>query len=430
MPKKRMSNSRFLSLVGLLVVVAVHLAPTPASALTQTTSDPTDAPSGPQGKTDLRSVTWDVGAATTSLTLSVDESTYDTDLRAELGLHVLIDTDRDGRADAEIVGTRDANGVAMDMMLRTLDRTESTADCQDLTGNGAGDQGTVASTIADGLETFAFTFETDAIPGGLSHFRWAAFGQSPGATASDGPWDYVPDAANPDPAAANPGDRRCNPAKGGLRLDVAAGIDLRATCPGYEIDIRNQVVGTAGVDTLAGTSDADIVCGLGGADTISGLGGSDVLLGGSGNDRLIGGAGGDILDGGLGNDIARGGAGPDTMTGGAGKDILDYTSSTAGVTVNLAGAVGGDGFMTASGGHAAGDRHKGFEHITGSSLVDALTGDGIRNILIGARGNDTLTGNAGDDDLFGQGGNDSFHGGSGTDLCDAVPGESTTGCER
>lgn len=117
------------------------------------------------------------------------------------------------------------------------------------------------------------------------------------------------------------------------------------------------------------------------------------------------------------------------MTGGSGKDTLDYTGSTAGVKVKLSGASDGSGFLTASGGHATGDRHKGFEHVTGSSYSDSLAGDGLWNVLIGSGGNDTLTGNAGGDDLFGQAGVDSFDGGSGTDLCDAVAGERRTSCE-
>jgi hypothetical protein len=415
---------------GLLAAMAMLYGLAPASALVHSTTDPTDAPPGPQGKTDLRSITWDIGAATTSLTVSVDESTYGADVRAALGVYVLLDADRDGLADAEAVMRRNSDGVAIDMTLRALDRTQSSGDCQDLAGQALSVQAAVASAIANGLETFAFTFDTDAVQGGLSHFRWAAFGQSPGVGSPSGPWDYLPDAANPDPGATNPGDRRCNSNLEGLRLDMGAGIDLSvARCPGYESDSRNQVVGTEGDDTLAGTSAADIICGLGGADTIDGVEGADVLLGGAGNDTLNGGANGDILVGGVGKDIIRGDAGADTMTGGSGKDTLDYTGSTAGVKVKLSGASDGSGFLTASGGHATGDRHKGFEHVTGSSYSDSLAGDGLWNVLIGSGGNDTLTGNAGGDDLFGQAGVDSFDGGSGTDLCDAVAGERRTSCE-
>jgi hypothetical protein len=192
-------------------------------------SDPTDAPSGPVGKTDLRSLAWDVGAAATVLTVSVDESTYGAGERADLGLHVLIDADRDGLADAEVTGTRNANGVSVDVALRVLDRTLSTTDCQDLAGKATSAQATVASSVASGLETFSFAFATTEIPGGLAHFRWVAYGQSPAQAALAGPWDYLPNAANPDTSAANPDDRRCGPSKGGLRVTMAAGLEADST---------------------------------------------------------------------------------------------------------------------------------------------------------------------------------------------------------
>jgi len=40
-----------------------------------------------------------------------------------------------------------------------------------------------------------------------------------------------------------------------------------------------------------------------------------------------------------------------------------------------------------------------FEHVTGSSLADAITGDSSDNILLGGNGNDTLNGGAGNDIL-------------------------------
>ena len=61
------------------------------------------------------------------------------------------------------------------------------------------------------------------MPGGLASFRWAAFGQSPPDAGQGGPWDYLVDAADPDAAAPNPGDRRCGAAKGGLAVRLSAG---------------------------------------------------------------------------------------------------------------------------------------------------------------------------------------------------------------
>ena len=61
------------------------------------------------------------------------------------------------------------------------------------------------------------------------------------------------------------------------------------------------------------------------ADILRGLGGNDMLFGGSGNDTL------------------EGGAGADTLIGGPGMDAADYSSSPAGVTVNLLTGLGAGG---------------------------------------------------------------------------------------
>lgn len=95
------------------------------------------------------------------------------------------------------------------------------------------------------------------------------------------------------------------------------------TCPGFESDLRNQVVGTADADVLVGTDGDDIICGLGGNDTLRGLGGDDLLRGGAGSDLLRGGAGSDTLRGQSGADILRGGPGADTLRGGTGSDRLN-----------------------------------------------------------------------------------------------------------
>ena len=194
------------------------------SALATTgATDPSDVPTGSQGETDLRTVRWDVGAATTTVTISVDESTFGADQRAQLWLYLLLDTDRNGIANFGVSGARNADGIQIDMALHTLDMTSSTADCQDLSGKIAGAV-TVGSTVGNARERFSFTFDTGAVPGGLRHFRWGAFGQSPDPAAA-GPWDYLPNGANPDQSAANPGDRRCGATHGGLRLNLTAGID-------------------------------------------------------------------------------------------------------------------------------------------------------------------------------------------------------------
>src|SRR5262245_49615425 len=108
---------------------------------------------------------------------------------------------------------------------------------------------------------------------------------------------------------------------------------------------------------------------------------ADVLRGLASNDMLFGGSGNDTLDGGPGADI---------MLGGACSDMADYSSSAAGVTVNLAIGVG-------AGGDAQGDVLGGIENIIGSAQADMLTGDGNANTLDGGGGADVMASGAGDD---------------------------------
>jgi RTX calcium-binding nonapeptide repeat (4 copies) len=329
-------SPRLIRPLLILTVLLVLIGASPGAwALTRTSTDPSDATDGPEGRTDLRVVTWAVTGTAATLTVTVDESTYGVGpQRAGLGLHLLMDTDLDGLADAEVVAARNADGVSIDVTLRSLARTLSTSSCQDLDGQTL-TAGTVATQVASPLETFSFSFDTTPVPGGLGRFRWAALGQSPFAASAAGPWDYLPEAANPDSSALNPGDRRCDASLSGLRVNVGAGIDFApdpttspgpdpvpATCPGHGTDTRNQVVGTPGRDTLSGTPGDDVICGLGGNDRITGAAGDDTLVGGDGNDRVDGGGGRDSLTGGAGADTMTGGHGKDHCRGGAGTDTV------------------------------------------------------------------------------------------------------------
>ncbi len=137
-------------------------------------------------------------------------------------------------------------------------------------------------------------------------------------------------------------------------------------------------------------------------DTLTGDGSANQLTGGGGNDSLIGGSGADTLDGGDGNDTLAGGSGSDLLYGGDGFDFLDYSTSTSGVSVNLAtGAV--------ASGDAAGDTILGFEGVIGSGSNDTLTGNAGANAFYGGAGNDLMVGG---------GGADSFYGGTGNDTVD------------
>jgi Ca2+-binding RTX toxin-like protein len=98
----------------------------------------------------------------------------------------------------------------------------------------------------------------------------------------------------------------------------------------------------------------------------------------------------------------------DTIDGGDGIDSVDYSTSAAAVTVNLAVGAG-------LGGDAEGDVISGVERIIGSRFGDVLTGDDARNWLSGGAGDDTMLGGGGADVFLFGAGHDSIDGGDGDD---------------
>jgi Ca2+-binding RTX toxin-like protein len=140
-----------------------------------------------------------------------------------------------------------------------------------------------------------------------------------------------------------------------------------------------------------------------------GAGGGGVTLDGTpGNDTLAGGSGDDTLNGYAGDDMLTGNGGADVLDGGTGTDTASYSTSGAGVSVDLRAG-------TASGGDAAGDSLSGIENLIGSDFDDVLTGDNGASLLDGGTGNDTLSGGNGVDTLYGGAGNDTLVGGNGGD---------------
>jgi Ca2+-binding RTX toxin-like protein len=386
-------------LLGTLVALAVVLVEVDASALTQTAGDPSDAPAATAGKTDLRSVTWDEGGTNTTLTISVDESVDGNSQPASLGVHVLLDTDRDGLADYEVMGVRNADGQKMDMTLQSLSRTNSTAECQDLSGAAVGPTQTVSTSISNNLETFSVTLES----GSLEHFRWAAFGQNP-PLSTQSPWDYLPDAANPDTGAANPGDRRCGSSKEGIDLNMAGGVDLNTASPPMCFGKAATEVGTSADDVIDGTPGPDVLVGLDGHDTIRGFGGNDRICGAGGSDVLAGGGGDDHIDGGAGNETGMfaitGGSGSDILLGGGGGDAI----------------LGGKGNDVIKGGGGNDDGHikASDEGLRGGPGADKIFGDEGGDLLVARDGVP---------------GNDLMDEGRGAGRCDGDKGDAARNCE-
>ena len=180
------------------------------------------------------------------------------------------------------------------------------------------------------------------------------------------------------------------------------------------INFENIIIGN-GANIITGNAAANNIQTNGGDDSIDGGAGIDNINSGSGNDYVNGGAGDDIITGGTGNDTIDGGAGADTLDGGSGGNILDYTSSVAGVTINMLTG-------SAAGGDAVGDTFTNFPNLTGSGFSDTLIGDDNKNIITGGAGNDTIDGGIDADTLRGGDGVDRFIGGEGDDAHDGGAG--------
>lgn len=185
-------------------------------------------------------------------------------------------------------------------------------------------------------------------------------------------------------------------------------------------------------------TDVENLWGGQGEDTIHGNDQANWLYGLGGWDWISGRAGDDLIDGGDGNDTMDGGTGGDDLTGGNGTgDTVDYSSRTAYVSVWLDsssndGEYGEGDFVSLT-----------TENITGGSAGDVLAGSSVRNVLRGGPGNDALLGYGGDDALLGEAGGDSLYGGEGddwmpgdaygtlvgTDTVDGGPGFDSTGYE-
>ncbi len=172
--------------------------------------------------------------------------------------------------------------------------------------------------------------------------------------------------------------------------DSAAGVSVSLLSgPGAGGDAAGDTL--SGIENLRGSAQVDALTGDTNANALSGGAGVDTLSGGDGDDILIGGDGGDALDGGAGA-----------------ADWADYSTSLAGVNVNLqTGAV--------SGGDAVGDTFVGIEYLRGSAQVDTLTGNTLNNWLFGGAGGDGLNGGDGGDLLQGEDGDDTLNGGDGVD---------------
>jgi Ca2+-binding RTX toxin-like protein len=204
-----------------------------------------------------------------------------------------------------------------------------------------------------------------------------------------------------------------------------------------------SVTGSSGNDSIRGTSTANQLDGSDGNDTLNGGGGADNLIGGNGidtadyststagvtidllkNSNNAGGdAKGDVLiaienvTGSNFNDTFVADGNANTLTGGKGVDTVVYLDSKAGVTIDLTGV------STGTGSFAAGDLLIGIENATGSAFDDNITGSDSSNLILGGAGGDTITAGAGGNDtLKGDIDNDVFQLGANFTATDQIDG--------
>ena len=183
-------------------------------------------------------------------------------------------------------------------------------------------------------------------------------------------------------------------------------------------DASDVLRGGDGDDLVYGGAAGDTLFGGEGIDLLRGDDGDDVLHGDGGNDTLSGGAGDDTLFGGDGNDRFTSDAGADAMYGGEGRDRVQYSTSDAGVTVNLID-------QSQNTGDAVGDTFFSIEAVIGTDFRDVLVSGNEAQDLFGGAGNDSLLGAGGDDRLFGGDGNDLILGGRGDDVLRGDAGNDT-----
>ena len=193
--------------------------------------------------------------------------------------------------------------------------------------------------------------------------------------------------------------------------------------------VENRAVsGTSGGDNLLGGAGNDSISGFGGADTLQGGAGDDTLTGGAGIDKFVIDAGSDRI-----TDLGNGGADVIVVSSGAvvsasvsaGWTATAATSNAGsasiianGKTVNLASAMGPNGWTVTNAGNTTGLSITGSgsaDSLTGGSGNDSISGGAGNDILAGGAGSNILNGGAGNDTLIGSNGADRFIGGAGAD---------------
>ena len=145
------------------------------------------------------------------------------------------------------------------------------------------------------------------------------------------------------------------------------------------LQVRSQIKGGRGNDSISGGDARDVIFGQGGDDYIYGGGGNDVLDPGGEEDTILGGTGN--------------------------KDLVNYSDRTGDLHVDISTEDHDDG--------------ESGEHDSVLTDVEVVLGGSGDDELLDASGKSTtLVGGSGDDTLVGGAGRNTFDGGSGNDLAD------------
>ena len=213
--------------------------------------------------------------------------------------------------------------------------------------------------------------------------------------------------------------------------DDANVIDLNSvTAAAFTALTSTSVDAANGNDTIVGSPDLrDNINGGHGEDTISGQGGNDSILGGDGNDVITGGTGDDTINSGDGNDSVDGNDGNDVVSLGNGQDTLNggngNDSCFAGNGQDLLNGDAGNDTLNGDGGTDTVNGGADNDSILGGEFADVLNGNDGNDTINGQSGNDSITGNVGDDSLVGGNGNDSLDGNAGNDTISGSAGNDT-----
>ena len=141
----------------------------------------------------------------------------------------------------------------------------------------------------------------------------------------------------------------------GVDVDLGRKIQKGGDATGDRLTSIENLVGSAGNDTLSGGSDntANMIDGGAGNDRISGGKGDDTLSGGLGKDRLDGRASGDDrMNGGDGADVLLAKDGFDRMYGDGGNDTLIFGAGDGDAADIGTGGAGSDTFVIRKGADA------------------------------------------------------------------------------